>query len=200
MQFLFRDAADEDYVWRASQWRPSTSFLHLRAKWARTSRCWVRCMDLLHVMQTSHFACPETRALHSAVFLNSPSFERTQTESWSSSAQSQLLGTGYYCNGCQPQERTYSPEQNLGKPLQVNKVRGFRYVNLLSSWMAAVKVGMDRMQGGGKMKMVRQLCKGVVAEFLGIVVKNWSVWPVNLQYHPVPSRFPNLLDLRVYHF
>lgn len=41
--------------------------------------------------------------------------------------------------------------------------------------MAAVKVGMDRMQGGGKMKMVRQLCKGVVAEFLGIVVKNWSV-------------------------
>lgn len=41
--------------------------------------------------------------------------------------------------------------------------------------MAAVKVGKDRMPGGGKMKMVRQLCKGVVAEFLGTAIKNRSV-------------------------
>lgn len=69
IQFLFFwDAADEDSVWRASQWRPSTSFLHLRAKWARTPRCWVRCMNLLHIMQTSHFACPGMSAIHSAVF------------------------------------------------------------------------------------------------------------------------------------
>lgn len=41
--------------------------------------------------------------------------------------------------------------------------------------MTAVKVRKDRMSGGGKMKTVRQSCKGVVAEFLGTAIKNRSV-------------------------
>lgn len=41
--------------------------------------------------------------------------------------------------------------------------------------MAAVKVRKDKMPGGGKMKMVRQSCKGVVSEFLGTAIKNRSV-------------------------